>query len=54
MFGVQQLIGAHCTGVEAVYRIRELAGLTRQTCMLGAVGATYSLDKGINPLRIAK
>ena len=53
-FGVQQLVGAHCTGVEAVYRIRELAGLTRQTCMVGAVGATYSLDKGINPLRVAK
>lgn len=53
-FGVQQVVGAHCTGVEAVYRIRELAGLTRQTCMVGAVGASYSLDKGINPLRIAK
>lgn len=53
-FGVQQLVGAHCTGVEAVYRIRELAGLTRQTCMVGAVGASYSLAKGINPLRIAK
>ena len=53
-FGVQQLVGAHCTGVEAVYRIRELAGLTRQTCMVGAVGASYSLEKGINPLRVAK
>ena len=53
-FGVQQVVGAHCTGVEAVYRIRELAGLTRQTCVVGAVGASYSLDKGINPLRIAK
>jgi len=53
-FGVQQIIGAHCTGIEAVYRIRELAGLTRQTCMVGAVGASYSLDKGINPLRVAR
>jgi len=53
-FGLQQLVGAHCTGVEAVYRIRELAGLTRQTCMVGAVGASYSLTKGINALRIAK
>lgn len=52
--GVQQLVGAHCTGVEAVFRIRELAGLTRQTCMVGAVGASFSLDKGINPLRVAK
>lgn len=54
MFGVQQLVGAHCTGIEAVYRIRELAGLTRQTCMVGAVGASYSLAKGINAVRVAK
>lgn len=53
-FGVQQLVGAHCTGIEAVYRIRELAGLTRQTCMVGAVGASYSLAGGINAGRVAK
>ena len=53
-FGVQQLVGAHCTGIEAVYRIRELAGLTRQTCMVGAVGATYSLANGITAGRVAR
>jgi 7,8-dihydropterin-6-yl-methyl-4-(beta-D-ribofuranosyl)aminobenzene 5'-phosphate synthase len=53
-FGLQQLVGAHCTGIEAVYRIRELAGLTRQTCMVGAVGTTYSLARGIEAGRIAK
>jgi 7,8-dihydropterin-6-yl-methyl-4-(beta-D-ribofuranosyl)aminobenzene 5'-phosphate synthase len=53
-FGVRELVGAHCTGIEAVYRIRALAGLTRQTCVVGAVGTTYSLAAGINPLRIAK
>lgn len=53
-FGVQQLVGAHCTGIEAVYRIRELAGLTRQTCMVGAVGASYSLASGINAGRVAR
>ena len=53
-FGVQQLIGAHCTGIESVYRIRELVGLTRQTCMVGAVGASYSLAKGIDAGRVAK
>ena len=53
-FGVQQLLGAHCTGIESVYRIRDLVGLTRQTCMVGAVGASYSLAKGIVPGRIAK
>lgn len=53
-FGVQQFVGAHCTGIEATYRIRELAGLTRQTAMVGAVGASYSLTRGINPVRVAK
>jgi 7,8-dihydropterin-6-yl-methyl-4-(beta-D-ribofuranosyl)aminobenzene 5'-phosphate synthase len=53
-FGVQQMLGAHCTGIESVYRIRELVGLTRQTCMVGAVGASYSLAQGILPGRIAK
>ena len=49
----QGLVGAHCTGLEAVYRIRELAGDSSDG-MVGAVGASYSLDKGINPLRVAK
>jgi 7,8-dihydropterin-6-yl-methyl-4-(beta-D-ribofuranosyl)aminobenzene 5'-phosphate synthase len=53
-FGVQQFVGAHCTGIEATYRIRELAGLTRQTAMVGAVGASYSLAKGIDAVRVAK
>jgi 7,8-dihydropterin-6-yl-methyl-4-(beta-D-ribofuranosyl)aminobenzene 5'-phosphate synthase len=53
-FGVKELVGAHCTGLEAVYRIRELAGLTRQTCTVGSVGANYSLANGISPLRVAK
>jgi 7,8-dihydropterin-6-yl-methyl-4-(beta-D-ribofuranosyl)aminobenzene 5'-phosphate synthase len=53
-FGLQQLVGAHCTGIEAVFRIRDLAGLTRQACVVGAVGASYSLTKGINPMRVAK
>jgi len=52
--GVQQLLGAHCTGIEAIYRIRTLAGLSRETCVVGAVGASYSLDRGIDPLRIAR
>jgi 7,8-dihydropterin-6-yl-methyl-4-(beta-D-ribofuranosyl)aminobenzene 5'-phosphate synthase len=53
-FGVQQFVGAHCTGIEATYRIRALAGLTRQTAMVGAVGASYSLTRGINAVRVAK
>lgn len=47
------LMGAHCTGIEAVYRLRELAGLQRSTCVVGAVGASFELGKGLNPLELA-
>ena len=53
-FGLQQFVGAHCTGIEAVYRIRELAGLTRKTSVVGAVGASYSLANGIDAVRVAR
>ncbi len=51
--GVQNLLGAHCTGIEAVYRIRQLNGMTRQTCAVGAVGAVFELGKGMRPGNIA-
>jgi len=52
-FGLQHLLGAHCTGIEAVYRIRTLAGLTRRTAVVGAVGSSFTLGKGIAALSIA-
>ena len=52
--GVRHLMGAHCTGLEAVYRIRQRAGLDRGSCIVGAVGASFSLAKGFDPLRIAR
>jgi 7,8-dihydropterin-6-yl-methyl-4-(beta-D-ribofuranosyl)aminobenzene 5'-phosphate synthase len=53
-FGLRHFLGAHCTGIEAVYRIRERAGLDRQSCVVGAVGSSFSLDKGIDPLPLAR
>lgn len=53
-FGLEHLIGAHCTGVETVFRLRNEVGLTRATCVVGAVGATFELGQGITPGRIAK
>lgn len=52
--GVKHFIGAHCTGIEAVYQLRQLMGMSRANCVVGAVGATYTLSKGINPGNIAK
>jgi 7,8-dihydropterin-6-yl-methyl-4-(beta-D-ribofuranosyl)aminobenzene 5'-phosphate synthase len=52
-FGLQNLLGAHCTGLEAVYRIRARAGLGRQACAVGSVGSSFELAKGIEPGRLA-
>jgi 7,8-dihydropterin-6-yl-methyl-4-(beta-D-ribofuranosyl)aminobenzene 5'-phosphate synthase len=46
-FSLANFIGAHCTGIEPVYRIRQKAGMDRQTCIVGGVGDQFSLDKGV-------
>jgi 7,8-dihydropterin-6-yl-methyl-4-(beta-D-ribofuranosyl)aminobenzene 5'-phosphate synthase len=53
-FGVANLMGAHCTGLEAVYRLRTRLGLDRPRCVVGAVGASFTLDGGIDPLKLAR
>ena len=53
-FGVQNFLGAHCTGIEATYRIRELCGLSRRTAAVGAVGGGFTLAEGIRPGSISK
>jgi 7,8-dihydropterin-6-yl-methyl-4-(beta-D-ribofuranosyl)aminobenzene 5'-phosphate synthase len=52
--GLETLVGAHCTGLEAVYRIREQAGLARRACVVGAVGSVFDLQKGIDPRALAR
>ena len=52
--GVQHLLGAHCTGIEAVYRLRELIGLTRATAGVAGIGATYIHGRGIDPSLLAR
>lgn len=53
-FGVRYLIGAHCTGIESLYRLRSRIGLARQTAVVGAVGASFVLGEGIHPGRVAQ
>ncbi len=53
-FGLVNLLGAHCTGIEAVYRIRARAGLSRQAAVVGAVGASFELGQGIDPRALAR
>ncbi len=51
--GVKHLLGAHCTGLEAVFRLRVLLGLDRGTAVVGAVGSSYSSRAGLDPRWLA-
>ena len=52
--GLRQLLGAHCTGIEAVFRIRQLAGLTRRDAVVASVGSSFTMGKGIDALQLAR
>jgi 7,8-dihydropterin-6-yl-methyl-4-(beta-D-ribofuranosyl)aminobenzene 5'-phosphate synthase len=52
--GLAYLLGAHCTGVETVFRMRQLAGLDRRSAVVAAVGSSFDLARGIDPLAIAQ
>lgn len=45
--GVEYFLGAHCTGLNATYKIRELAGLSKEKCLVATVGTTFDTDRGI-------
>jgi 7,8-dihydropterin-6-yl-methyl-4-(beta-D-ribofuranosyl)aminobenzene 5'-phosphate synthase len=53
-FGIRYLMGAHCTGIESLYRLRGALGLSRKTAVVGAVGADFTLAEGIHPRRVAQ
>jgi 7,8-dihydropterin-6-yl-methyl-4-(beta-D-ribofuranosyl)aminobenzene 5'-phosphate synthase len=53
-FKVANLVGAHCTGIEAVYRIREKLALPRSSAVVGTVGSTFVLGEGIHAGQLAK
>jgi 7,8-dihydropterin-6-yl-methyl-4-(beta-D-ribofuranosyl)aminobenzene 5'-phosphate synthase len=52
--GVDHFIGAHCTGIETVFRFRADLGLGRSHCVVGAVGQAFELGKGIDARALAK
>jgi 7,8-dihydropterin-6-yl-methyl-4-(beta-D-ribofuranosyl)aminobenzene 5'-phosphate synthase len=53
-FQTAQILGAHCTGIESVYRLRLRMGLKRRTCSVATVGATFDLKDGIQTGSIAR
>lgn len=52
--GIENLVGAHCTGLEPVYRLRQLVNLDRSTAVVGATGAFFTLADGIEALSLAR
>ena len=52
--GVRNLLGAHCTGIEAVFRLRQLIGLARRTAVVAAVGSSFTLGTGIESPLLAR
>lgn len=52
--GIKYFMGAHCTGIEPVYQIREWAGLKRGDCRVGAVGDVFESGKGFIAAALAR
>jgi 7,8-dihydropterin-6-yl-methyl-4-(beta-D-ribofuranosyl)aminobenzene 5'-phosphate synthase len=52
--GVDNFLGAHCTGIEPVYRFRTALGLDRRHCVVAAVGSSFDLPREIDPRNIAR
>jgi len=53
-FGVDNFLGAHCTGIEPVIRFRPALHLNRSHCVVAAVGSTFDLVRQIDPRNIAR
>ncbi|MBC8041570.1 MAG: MBL fold metallo-hydrolase [Opitutaceae bacterium] len=51
---LKHLHGGHCTGLETVYRLRRDLGLPRAAASVAAVGSSFDLEKGIDPLDLAR
>ena len=46
--GVKYFVGAHCTGINSTYLIRNYMSLSKKNALVGSVG-TYITKDGIFP-----
>ena len=53
-YQVAHLLAAHCTGIEATYRLRQALGLSRATAVVASVGSSFSFDTGIKTGELAQ
>ena len=51
-YRVKYFLGAHCTGINAVYSIREKNKMNRSDCAVAAVGSYFDYEKGMYAGRI--
>ena len=47
-------LGTHRTGIEPVYQLRQRLGLSRANCCVGAVGARFTPQDGLDPGALAR
>lgn len=45
--GLRYLHGGHCTGIEAMFKLRALLALDSRTAVIAAVGSSFQLGRGI-------
>ena len=53
-FNMANLLAAHCTGMEATYRIRQRLNLSRKAVVVATVGSTFTLGEGIRTGALAQ
>ena len=53
-FGVKNMVGAHCTGIDALYSLRHLLGSDRKHMVVGSVGDHFDLEEGLKAGFIAR
>ncbi|MDO6427947.1 MBL fold metallo-hydrolase [Thalassotalea sp. 1_MG-2023] len=53
-FGLQNMMGAHCTGINSLYTLRRLLASNRKQVVVGSVGDSFSLREGVKPGGIAR
>jgi len=53
-FGVLKIIGSHCTGINALYTLKDLMSLDRKNAVVGSVGDIFDLENGIKAGIIAR
>ncbi|WP_196137898.1 MBL fold metallo-hydrolase [Aliikangiella sp. G2MR2-5] len=54
LFGLKNMMGAHCTGVNSLYTLRRLLNSDREHMVVGSVGDSFSLKDGVRAGGIAR